>query len=138
MAIANGKYKGGQLSITIASTEYKTDLTNLVLNNEEADADATTFADVGAGGAQQWFFEGTAISDFGTGSLWNYVWANSGQAAVAFVYKPYGNATATPAKPHFTGTLTLPAKPAIGGAAGEVWTWDVRMDVAGTPAMVTA
>lgn len=138
MAIANGKYKGGQLSITINAVEYKTDLTNLVLNNEEADSDSTTFADVGAGGALQWFFEGSAISDFGTGSLWNYVWANSGTSAIAFVYKPYGNATATPAKPHFTGTLTLPAKPPIGGAAGETWTWDVRMDVAGTPAMVTA
>ena len=138
MAIANGKYKGGQLSITINAIEYKTDMTNLVLNNEEADSDATTFADVGAGGALQWFIEGSAISDFGTGSLWNYVWANSGTAAVAFVYKPYGNATASATKPHFTGTLTVPAKPPVGGAAGETWTWDVRMDVAGTPAMVIA
>ncbi|WP_156718163.1 hypothetical protein [Nocardioides sp. Leaf307] len=138
MAIANGKYKGGQLSILINNVEYKGDLTNLIMNNEEADSDATTFADEGAGGALQWFMEGTAVSDFGTGSLWNYAWTNSGQTGIAFVYKPYGNATATAAKPHFTGTLTLPAKPPVGGAAGETWSWDVRMDIAGTPTMVVA
>lgn len=137
MALANGKYKGGSLSILINSVEYNMDLTNLVLNNEEADSDAVTFAEVGAGGALQWFFEGTAVSDFGTGSLWNYIWENSGDTGIAFTYKPYGNAVASTTKPHFTGTLTLPAKLPVGGAAGETWTYEMRMDVDGTPTMVT-
>lgn len=137
MAIANGKYNGGQLSLTINAVEYKTDLTNVVLDNEEADSDATTFADVGAGGALQWFFEGSGIFDASTGSLWRYIWDNSGGTGVAFVYKPYGNTTATAAKPHFTGTLTVPAKPPVGGEAGGTWTFDFRANVAGTPTLVT-
>jgi hypothetical protein len=138
MAIANGKYNGKSLSLTINSIEYNMDATSVVLNNEEADSDTTTFADLAAGGAVQWFFEIEAVSDFGTGSLWNYVWANAGTSAVPFVFKPYGNATALPAKPHFTGTLNVGAKPAIGGAAGETFTFEVRFDVDGTPLLKTA
>ena len=138
MAIANGKYNGKSLSLTINAVEYNMDCTSVVLNNEEADNDTQTFADLAAGGALQWFFEIEAVSDFGTGSLWNYVWSNSGASAVAFVFKPYGNATATPSKPHFTGTLNVGAKPPVGGAAGETFKFEVRFDVDGTPLLKTA
>lgn len=138
MAIANGKYKGNGLSLTINAIEYNMDATSVILNNEEADNDTQTFADLAAGGALQWFFEVEAVSDFGTGSLWNYVWANSGTTAVPFVFKPYGNATATPAKPHFTGTLKVGPKPAVGGQAGEVFTFEARFDVDGTPLLKTS
>ena len=138
MAIANGKYNGKSLSLTIAGVEYNMDATSVVLNNEEADSDATTFADLAAGGALQWFFEVEAVSDYGTGSLWAYVWDNAGDDGVAFVFKPYGNATATDSKPHFTGTLKVGPKPAIGGAAGETFTFEVRFDVEGTPTKVIA
>ncbi|MDP0977772.1 hypothetical protein, partial [Klebsiella pneumoniae] len=40
--------------------------THSILNNEESEDDFTTFADLAAGGAIQWFFEIEAVSDFGT------------------------------------------------------------------------
>lgn len=133
MAIGNGKYKGKTLSLTIAGTEYNMDCKKVILNNEESEDDFTTFADLAAGGAIQWFFEIEAVSDFGTGSLWNYVWSNAGTSAVAFVFKPYGNATASATQPHFTGTLNVGPKPPVGGEAGEVFSFEARFEVNGTP-----
>jgi hypothetical protein len=139
MAIANGKYKGKSLSLTIDSVEYNMDVTSVVLDNEEADNDATTFADLASGGARQWFIEAEAISDYGTGSLWSYVWDNAGTDGVAFVIKPYENATPTATQPHFTGTLKVGPKPGgIGGTAGETFTFEVRFDVIGEPEKVIA
>jgi hypothetical protein len=138
MAIGNGKYKGTQLSLTVDSVEYKMDCKKVVLDREESEDDFTTFADLAAGGSFQWFFDIEAASDFGTGSLWNYVWSNAGDTDVAFVFKPYGNATPSATQPHFTGTLSVGGKPAVGGEAGEVWSFEVRFDVDGTPSMVVS
>lgn len=138
MALTNGKYKGKNLSLTINSVEYNMDATRVELLNEEADNDTTTFADVAAGGAVQWYFEVEAVSDYATGSLWAYVWDNAGDDDVAFTFKPYGNATATANQPHFTGTLKVGAKPPVGGTAGENFVFEVRFDVNGEPTKVVA
>ncbi len=50
----------------------------MVLTNEEADSDAVTFAEYSAGSNVQWYFEITAVSDYGTDSLWTYLWDNAG------------------------------------------------------------
>lgn len=134
---ANGKYKGKSLSLTINGTEYNMDATRVELLNEESDGNPT-FAELAAGGAVQWYFEVEAFSDYGTGSLWNYVWTNNGSATVPFVFKPYGNSTASTTKPHFTGTLAVGPKPPVGGTADEEFTFEVRFDVNGTPTMATA
>lgn len=138
MAISNGKFKGNSLSIMVAATEYNMDVMSVVLQNEEADSDAVTFADLAEGGSLQWFFEGEAVADYGTGSLWTYLWTNAGTQNVAYIFKPYGNATATPGKPHFTGTMNIGAKPPVGGEAGEVFTYEFRIDVNGTPVLKTS
>lgn len=137
MALTNGKYTGGQLSITIATVEYNMELTDLVLDNEEADNKDATFADIGAGGALQWFITFTANADYGNATIWDYVWTNAGTTGVAFLYKPYGG-LATTAHPHFSGTLKVGAKPGqIGGTAGETFKFEHRFDVIGTPTKVT-
>lgn len=139
MAISNGKFKGKGLSLTIDSVEYNMDAKSVVLDNEAADNDATTFADLTAGGSLQWFFTVEALSDYGTGSLWSYVWDNAGDDSVTFVFKPYGNTTPSATQPHFTGTLKVGPKPgSIGGSADEVFTFEVRFDVNGEPTKVTA
>lgn len=136
MALANGKYKGGQLSITINAVEYNMDVSDLVLDNEEADTKDASFADLGAGGALQWFFAFTAFAEFGAGSLWEYIWTNAGATGVTFLYKPYGG-TASASKPHFSGTLSVGKKPGgIGGTVGETFKFDHRFDVTGTPLRV--
>lgn len=138
MAINNGKFKGKGLSLTINSIEYNMDATSVVMDSEDADSDATTFADLSAGGAKQWFFTVNAVSDYGTGSLWSYVWDNSGDDDVAFLFKPYGNATASATQPHFTGTLTIPSKPSVGGDADKTFAFEARFDIDGEPQKVTA
>lgn len=131
------KYDGANLSLTFDGEEFNADGTAVVLDNEEADTDATTFAEVGAGDARQWFFQLTAIGDYSAGSIWDVLWENSG-ATIPYVFKPYGNATATAAQPHFTGNAKVVAKPPIGGTAGETWTFEARLDVVGVPTRVIA
>lgn len=138
MAIANGKYKGGQLSLTIDSVEYNMDLSSANFVSEDSESDTTTFADVGAGGAKDWFLDIEAVTDFGDGSLWAYVWDNAGDTDVAWLYKPYGNVAASTAQPHFSGTLTIPSEPNFGGAAGEDFTFEARFAIDGKPTKVSA
>lgn len=136
--MAASKYKGKSLSITVDAVEYNMDLTSIVLQNEEADDDATTFADLATGGAVQWFFEIEAVSDYSASSLWSFLWTSAGDSDVAFVFKPYGNATPTASQPHFTGTFNVGSKPAVGGTANEVFTFEARLDVNGEPVKVVA
>lgn len=131
------KYKGKSLSIEVNSIEYNMDLTSIVLQNEESDDEATTFADLAAGGAVQWFFEIEAVSDYSNSSFWSFLWDNAGDSDVPFTFAPYGNATPSTAQPHFTGTLNVGAQPPVGGTANEVFTFEVRLDVNGTPTKVT-
>lgn len=131
------KYKGKDLSLMIDTQEVNIEATSVVLQNEEADGEAVTFAELASGSAVQWFFEITATSDYGTGSFWSLLWDNAGQD-VAFTFKPYGNAIASTAQPHFTGTVSISSKPPIGGTAGEVFTMEVRLDLVGEPTRVTA
>lgn len=133
------RIKGKGLSFTTGATndEWKCELLAVVLQNEEADSDVTTFCDLDEGGARQWFIEGEGLSNYGPDSLWTFLWDNAGQD-VEFKLAPYGNATPTAAQPHWTGTVTVGPKPAVGGTAGEVFTIEFRMDLVGEPTRVTA
>lgn len=130
------KFKGKSLTIMIGVEEYQMDLTSIVLQNEEADDDATTFADLDAGGSVQWFFEIEAVADYSATSFWTFLWENAGTTDVTFEFAPYGNAVASASQPHFTGTLNVGAKPQVGGTANEVFTFEARLDVNGEPTRV--
>lgn len=131
------KYDGKNLSLTFDAIEFNADGTAVVLDNEEGEQDAVTFAELATGDTRQWFFQLTALGDYSVGSIWDTLWENSG-ADVPFVFKPYGNATPTTAQPHFEGTARVIAKPPIGGSAGETWTFEARLDVDGVPERVTS
>lgn len=126
--MAATKFKGKNLSFTIAATEYNMDITTVTFENEAADDDVQTFADLSAGGSVNWTCTVEGVSDYGSTSLWSYLWSNPGVEA-AFVFKPYGNATATTSQPHFAGTLIVRAKPSFGGTAGETFTYEYTFDV---------
>lgn len=130
------KFKGKDLSLTIDGVEVNLEATSVVLDNEEADTDAVTFAELASGTPLQWFISIEAVADYGTGSLWTTLWENSG-SDVAFVFKPYGNTVASATQPHFTGNATITAKPPVGGTANEVFTFEARLDVVGDPTRVT-
>ena len=127
------------LIFKLAATDYAADVTTISLSNEDSDSDVVTFADAAAGGTKQWFFEGEAVAGTdSTGALWRYLWGATGTATVAYVYAPNGNATPSVAKPHFTGTATIGAKPPIGGDAGSTWTFEFRIDCNAEPTLLTA
>lgn len=130
------KYDGANLSLTFDGTEINADGTSVVLDNEDADTDSQTFAEVAAGNTSQWFFQITALGDYAAGSLWDLLWQNSGQT-IPYVFKPYGNTAASTTQPHFTGNAKVIAKPPIGGGAGSTWTFEARLDCDDVPALVT-
>lgn len=138
MAITNNNSKGAALSLKIDGVEYNMDLKSANLTPEEADSGDVTFASLSTGGAQDWFLDIEAFSDYATGSMWEYIWSNAGTTDVDYVVAPYGNATASITKPHFEGTLTIPAPLGIGGTAGETFTFEARFKVDGKPTKVTA
>jgi hypothetical protein len=140
MALSNGKYKGAQLSLTINSVEYNMDLMRAEIVAEEAESDATTFADLASGGSFDWFLDVEYVSDYATGSLWEYIWSNEGDTNIAYKFDPYGvGTTPTASKPHFTGTLTIPGgQTKIGGSADEVFSAEARFKLNGKPTKVGA
>jgi hypothetical protein len=127
------KYKGKDLSLTIDGTEISLEGTTVLLDNEEADTDSPTFAELANGTPTQWFFTIEAYADYGANSVWSLLWDNSG-ATVAFVLRPNGTGTG---KVEFTGNCTINAKPPVGGTANEAFTFEARLDVDGEPTKVT-
>lgn len=135
----SARIKGAALQLSIGSpaTDYWADCTSVVLDNEEADADIVTFEDAQTpGGARTYFIDLAAIQSTDPDSLWTYIWTQAG-VEVAFVYAPHGNETPAPDKPHFTGTVKIGPRPAIGGEAGatNTYTFETRWDVVGVPVL---
>lgn len=127
------KYDGKDLSFTVDGTEFNADGTSVVMDSEDADTESVTFAELADGTPQQWFFALTALVDLKSTTFWRMLWDNAG-AEVAFVFAPMGG-VAGAENPHFTGTLTVPKKPPVGGDAGSTWTYDMRLDIDGVPVM---
>lgn len=134
--VGSTRIKGAALSLVVGGTDVQADIISAVFDNEEADGDVTTFADAAAGGARQHFVTVSAIQSTESGSFWSYVWANSGVKAV-YRYAPHGNAIATADQPHFLGTLTIGAKPSVGGEAGtkNTYQFETRFDIDGEPVL---
>lgn len=146
MARTRIKGKGLTFSFGNPAVKYECDLVSAVLSQTDQTEGATdtvkTFCDANSSaGGKVWVLDIEAIQSTdvsgGTGptatsdSLHTLVWnaaAKSGGEEIPFEFAPYGNATATPAQPHFTGIAVVPQGgfPAIGGSAGDnsfTWTY---------------
>jgi hypothetical protein len=132
----NERIYGKKLGLTIDGVDYWADVSKYELTPDEK-GDAVTFADAYSG-ATPWKLKGTAIVSTATGSFWDKVWEAAGQT-VPFILAPHGNKTAAVGKPHFTGNVTIPAKPGISSEAGDDKgsTFDFEWDVQGEPGKVT-
>ncbi len=128
------RIKGKDLTFKIDGVDYKCDATGITLENEEPDSDGFTFCDA-ADGTMQWFFTVSAIVSTDVASFWRYLWANTGETGVAYIYAPHGNAVASTTQPHFTGTVTIPSKPSIGGEPNATQTFEVRLDCVEEPTL---
>lgn len=102
------------LNITVDSTDRGTELTS----HEFKLGDRQTFSDFTASAPTAWEFE--AVQDHEEDSLWDLA-VNQPGTSVTFLYKPYGNATASATQPHFSGTMQTagPSDTFAGGKASE-------------------
>ncbi len=133
----SARIKGTKLGLKIGTpgTDYWADLSSWKISNDDADKDVTTFEDAAAGGSKQFKLSGTAIQSTATGSFWRYAWENTGTDA-AFTIAPHGNEVATEDQPHVIGTVTIGAKPDLGGDAGTgAYTFDFEWNITGTPVL---
>ena len=137
--MGSNRIKGTKLKLELGTpgTDYWADLTAYTLDNEEADADVTTFEDASNGGAVDDVLSGTAIQSTDSASFWTYVWENVGEE-VPFTLAPHGNAVATAAQPHFLGTVKIGKRPTLGGEAGEgAFTFDFEWKCVGAVTLDT-
>ena len=135
------RIKGTKLMFKLGTTtpvDYWADISSYSLTSDEAEADITTFADASEGGARQYKLTGSAIQSTDTASFWRMVWEKSG-TIIPFTLAPHGNAVATAAQPHFTGSVKVGPRPPIGGDAGNgAFPFDFEWNVEGTPVLVPA
>ncbi len=132
------RIKGQALSLSFDGEDYWADMTEAILDNEEAKGDVTTFEDAAAGGAaRQHFLTVTATQSTDADSFWSMVWDHSGEI-VPYVYAVHGNAVPSADRPHMTGTVKIPPKPKLGGGANTTYTFQVRFDCEEEPTKVIA
>lgn len=132
------RIKGNALALTFGGTDYWADATSVLMENEETNTGVTTFEDASNSGGRTYFFTISAIQSTDPSSFWRYLWENTGEV-VAYKYAVHGNATATDAEPHLTGTVKIGPKPSLGGDAsvnGE-YTFTVRLDTQEEPTLDT-
>lgn len=129
------------ITIGTPGAEYAAELLSYNIENDQADADTVTFEDAQNGGARAFFMRGSAIQSLASASFWRYVWENSGTEGIPYTVAPHGNAEPTESEPHFVGTLTLGAKPKLGGEAStsttSAFTFDYEFPIDGEPVMDT-
>lgn len=87
------------------------------INVDDGEGEQTTFADFASGNTPKAITIEADLS-FGTTALFDYLWTNAGAANVSYELIADGAGTVSATNPKFTGTLTLPAKPNFGLAAG--------------------
>ncbi len=107
------------LVLTIGGTDYTAQCSRVEITTAEADSAFVSYADASNGGAREYTLEFTAYQDFAAATgLWDKIWTAAG-TTVAFIAKPYGNATATAAQPHFSGNAIITEADGvlIGGSA---------------------
>lgn len=129
---------GKNLSLAFGAVEVACVSTSILLDNEKLDAEVVTFDDITKGNDRRWFFTITGLPDLGPGTWWSLLWNTPANTSIPFRYAPYGNTTASPEQPHFTGAATVDQKPPVGGEAGQLWKFDTRLTCTAPPTRVTA
>lgn len=106
------------LVLTIGGTDYTAQISKAVIGSRKADSDFVTFANAASGGLREYYLTFVAVQDLVVGTLWDKIWTAAG-TSVAYLIKPYGNAAASAAQPHYSGNLTVvePEGDLIGGEA---------------------
>lgn len=107
------------LKLTIDGEDYTADVSAVTIESGEADNGFVSFADAAAGGKREYKLKFTATQDpADPDSIWNQVWANSGDTVAAEIL-PYGGAVVSASNPKIVGNvvITEPDGTLLGGEA---------------------
>lgn len=106
------------LTLTIDGDDATAEVSTCKIVSAETDSDFVSFADAAAGGGREYSLALTFVQDLATGALFDQLWSHAGDE-VPFVINPYGNAVATAAQPHISGTAIIsePDGDMLGGDA---------------------
>lgn len=132
-----------KLTLTIDGDEVAPEVSVAAVRSAETDSDFVTFADAAAGGGRTYVLGLTIAQDAAAGSLWSQIWDNAG-TEVPVLVRPYGNAVATAAEPHFSGDVVIsePDGDLIGGEADASttarFTTEVEWKFTAKPIRITA
>lgn len=99
-----------------SATSYADDIKSWELTWEDKDDSDLTFAEAAAGILQEAHLKITALLSWDTDTLCSYLWDQAGIDLVV-VLGPWGNATPTTTKPHFTGTAATVGRPPLANEA---------------------
>jgi hypothetical protein len=77
----------------------------------------------------------SGFQDTAAASLHSELWANPG-ASVNISFAPHGNSTPSASQPWFTATGYAETLPDLGGAAGELFVYDITFILDGKPTRV--
>lgn len=126
------RLRGKSIIFELDNTEYQGSVSNVNFTSEVGELGFGNYED-----SLDFKCQVVGFQDFTSTSLHSELWDNPG-ATVNITYAPHGNATASSTQPHFTATGYAETLPAIGGAAGEYFTYDVTFILTGKPVRVTA
>jgi hypothetical protein len=107
-----------KLTLTIDGDEVAPEVATAVITAKESDADFVSFASAAAGGSREYGLKLVFVQDPAASSLWDKVFSATG-TDVPVLIRPTGAAVASPADPHFSGTVTIkePEGDLLGGDA---------------------
>jgi hypothetical protein len=131
------------LTVLLDTVEVAPAVSSVTIDASASDSDFVSFADAAAGGSRQYVLKFTAVQDPVANSLWDKIWVKAG-TDVAVLVRPFGNATATPTQPHFSGTVNIrePDGTLLGGDADPSttarFTVECEWPFAAKPTRVTA
>jgi len=95
-----------------SATSYSDDIKSWELTWDDKDSDDLTFYEAAQGILQEATLKVTAVLSWDANSLAAYLWDQAGQDLLV-VLGPWGNATPTATKPHFTGTAATKGRPPL-------------------------
>lgn len=123
---ASTRIKAHNIIFNIGATDYACDATMVDLVLQDAPGDVQTFCEQRVGGEWTLTLEGIVSGD--AASLYRVLWNNFGTTGT-FEVAPNGNATATSAEPHYTGTVKFDQLPPLSLNTNETATFSVTLTV---------
>jgi hypothetical protein len=125
------RLKGKTIKFELDGSEFQSAVKNVTITNEVDELGFGDYAD-----SLQFSMQVEGYQDYAANSLWRKLYDNPGDS-VSITFAPHGNSVASATQPHFTATGYAETLPALGGPAGEYFTFDVNFILDGKPAVVT-